>query len=340
MQNSSRQGLGDEVGEFTAVSDSGANISVTSVNIVVRFGFHLFLWEVPVRIRFGNSSTEVSKYYINCGPIVGRVAVIENAPETLLSLWGIAQRGFTIELNQDFIIFKITNTNQVVYSQRSDINSRQWNVDLFSLMHVDVDKQPPQCADPTAFGNSSQSLLRIAPRMSPLLVQFIRTLHKNLHHTANAKDIVDCIRHRTWLNLPDISPVDVVKALSKYPCISCALAKMNRLPTPLGSGVKPNVFGQCWSMDFILVARPAVSSQGYIGFFFYVELSSGDWYPIFTKSKASSFMLQSVELVRRKCKQYNHEMKVIRPDAASVRSTGRPGHHSPASYSKKAESES
>ena len=186
MQNSSRQGLRDEVGEFTAVSDSGANISVTSVNIVVRFGFHLFLWEVPVRIRFGNSSTEVSKYYIDCGPIVGRVAVIENAPETLLSLWGIAQRGFTIELNQDFIIFKITNTNQVVYSQRSDISSRQWNVDLFSLMHVDVDKQPPQSADPTAFGNSSQSLLRMAPRMSQKIYEYVYCEYTDIRYYVNA----------------------------------------------------------------------------------------------------------------------------------------------------------
>ena len=46
---------------------------------------------------------------------------------------------------------------------------------------------------------------------------------------------------------------------------------MNRL-TPVGSGVKPWIFGELVSMDFVLVKRPATSSQGYIGWFQFIEL--------------------------------------------------------------------
>jgi len=126
--------------KFMAVSDSGANISVTSYKFADQFGFKYYKWDKCINIRFGNSSIEQSQYYIICGDVVGRVAVINNATETLLSLWWIASRGFSIELCADTIVFKVTLTNEIVYSQKSDHTHRQWNVDLFALMKVKLNE--------------------------------------------------------------------------------------------------------------------------------------------------------------------------------------------------------
>jgi hypothetical protein len=105
----------------------------------------------------------------------------------------------------------------------------------------------------------------------------------SLFHTASVPDIVNSINACAWLNV-DVTAKDVVSVLNKYSCLSCTLSKMNR-PIPSGSGVKPSTLGQWLSMDFVLVKRPVVSSQGYIGWFQFIELYSGYEIPVLTRPK-------------------------------------------------------
>jgi hypothetical protein len=67
------------------------------------------------------------------------VALLKNAPDTLLSLWWIAKRGFNIELCADKINFKVADTSEVVYAEKCDNKNRQWSVDLYALMNVKFD---------------------------------------------------------------------------------------------------------------------------------------------------------------------------------------------------------
>ena len=216
-------------------------------------------WPIPVLIKFGNSAVEKSSFYVYCGSIVGKLAVVESATETLLSLWEITQRGITVELDASKIIFKITATNQLIYQQESDQRNRQWTVDLIRLMGVNI----PQAGDIGAQYPNIASVYRgnrIA-RIPPKTVNAIRSKHSCLFHTASANDFVEGIRCNAWLNMDEFDPEDVRVVLGKYPCNICHLAKLNRLAMPVGSGVQPNDFALEWSRDFVSIKRPAMSSE-------------------------------------------------------------------------------
>jgi len=155
------------------------------------------------------------------------------------------------------------------------------------------------------------------PRIPYPTILAIRKMHMDLFHVASVQEIVEGINSCAWLNVQVLAK-DVITVLNKYPCLSCSIAKVNRLTTPNGSGVKPWRFGQWVAMDFVLVKRPATSSQGHIGWFHFTECSVGYEIPILTKSKNVSNFIRAVELVRQELSKYNHRLEYIRCDAATV----------------------
>ena len=92
-------GLSDEdpiLKKQKGCADSGANVSLTNYMVAESLNLQLHLWEYPVKIQFANSSVELCKYYVDGGPLLGRIAVLKSAPGTLLSIWNIISTGFQV----------------------------------------------------------------------------------------------------------------------------------------------------------------------------------------------------------------------------------------------------
>ena len=66
--------------------DSGCNLPVTNPSTVEHFGLEQHLWDSPKWIKFGNGKRECSTHYAYFGPIIGMVAILESAPDTLISV--------------------------------------------------------------------------------------------------------------------------------------------------------------------------------------------------------------------------------------------------------------
>ena len=76
--------------------DSGCNLPVTNPKTVMHFGLTPQPWPAPRWIRFANSQRECSTHFADFGPIIGRVAILKSAPDTLISVAVLCRRGLEV----------------------------------------------------------------------------------------------------------------------------------------------------------------------------------------------------------------------------------------------------
>ena len=80
------------------ILDSGASISVTNPRTVAYYGLTLIPWDTgPVRIQFGDGNVETSTHYVNLNSVFTEIAVMENAPDTLISIFDLVLARFEIK---------------------------------------------------------------------------------------------------------------------------------------------------------------------------------------------------------------------------------------------------
>jgi hypothetical protein len=84
------------------VADSGANLSVISPVTAEQFSLTQYPWPHPFTITFGNNSSYACTQFVDLGPLIGKVAVVDNAPDTLLSISDLTLRGFEIHNPAEF----------------------------------------------------------------------------------------------------------------------------------------------------------------------------------------------------------------------------------------------
>ena len=83
------------------IADSGANISVTNPSIAQIFEIAPQPWVKPFDIRFGNNSVFKCTHYVDFGAVLGKVAIVNDAPDTLISIASLAERGIETRFNRD-----------------------------------------------------------------------------------------------------------------------------------------------------------------------------------------------------------------------------------------------
>ena len=76
--------------------DSGCNLPVTNPATVAHFGLTTPAWEVPKWIKFGNGKRECSTHFAHFGPIIGQVAILDSAPDTLISVAVLCLKGLEV----------------------------------------------------------------------------------------------------------------------------------------------------------------------------------------------------------------------------------------------------
>ncbi len=83
------------------IMDSGANISITNTDIVQSFHLQPQRWSQPFHIKFGNGSRFLCTHFAYFGPILGKVAIVDGAPDTLISISTLTDKGYEVKFLAD-----------------------------------------------------------------------------------------------------------------------------------------------------------------------------------------------------------------------------------------------
>ena len=70
-------------------------------------------------------------HYAEFGAVLGQVAVVNNAPDTLISIASLAERGIEAQFNRDLGVGLLLN-DQLLYRRRPDLRTHLYELDLKS----------------------------------------------------------------------------------------------------------------------------------------------------------------------------------------------------------------
>jgi hypothetical protein len=120
-----------------SIADSGANISVTNPSIAQHFELTPQLWVKPFDIRFGNNSVFKCTHYVDFGAVLGKVAIVDDAPDTLISIASLAERGIETRFNRDLDVGLFLN-DQLLYRGRQNPRTRLYEINLSALASLSL----------------------------------------------------------------------------------------------------------------------------------------------------------------------------------------------------------
>jgi hypothetical protein len=272
--------------------DTGANIGITNVRTAQSLKIPMQRWPEPITIECANSTTSVSTHYIDAGPIIGRLAIIENAPGTLISIYQLTSNGYSATFTSENVTIVNTSTGKAVYQNKCDHHSRLWYLDIPELIRLGR-AQPQDHQNPCSFGVCEEATSNDRPsgttktgRIGQEEVSAILWLHNCLNHSASPTMIAKALRDGAWMGINTcIDKDDVIKVFERNPCVICALAKKNKKPTPEGSGIKTAI-GEELSCDYVGEIHPK-SVHGNTGAYIFTDSATGmeHVYPVRSKTE-------------------------------------------------------
>ena len=71
----------------TAIADSGTDIHITNTDTIQKMNLPIYTYTHPISIKFGQGTTQTAYTYTWMGDILEEVAIIPNAPATLISMY-------------------------------------------------------------------------------------------------------------------------------------------------------------------------------------------------------------------------------------------------------------
>jgi hypothetical protein len=122
-------------------ADSGCNLPVTNPRTVQHFGLTPQLWPTPRWIKFANNQRECSTHYADFGQIIGKVAILESALDTLISVPVLFLKGFEVS-------FKIPGgvgiylQGKLVHQGIVEEDSDMFYVNIKELLALSIKFQP------------------------------------------------------------------------------------------------------------------------------------------------------------------------------------------------------
>ena len=327
----------------TGILDSGASVSVTNPHTVTYYGLEMIPWDTgPIRIQFGSGNVEESTHYVNFNQVFTKVAVIKDAPDTLISIYNLVEAGFDIKLSRngsgvylnDQLVFPgarcprnrlfYMNIDEIISSnvlvpQMSQLANQQRQAaegPTTSVTPPTGASKPKQTAKPhqaKALGNKTSTVDPISDK----LIREVFWLHKRMGHPS-AYAMTSCIRNLTWQDVDEqLTPRLVRKVMSKLTCTACALAKRNKLPQAGGTGIKPSEPGTVLSVDYQGKISP-ISTRGFTRWFIIKDLKSSYRHSIMTKSKSAAALIEALSHAIDFYNLHGHRVDKVRFDAGST----------------------
>jgi len=197
-----------------SVADSGANVSVTNPTIVARFGLTPQPWSRPFNIVFGNNSEFQCTHFADFGPLLGKLAIVDDAPDTLISIAALAERGIETRFNSDLGVGLFFN-GQMLYKGRQNPRSKLFELDIATVAELSL-------------RTTNQALMAKRGAVDASLVKEVLWLHKRMGHPSR-EDMATALMHSTWTGVnPKLTPSVINKVMSHIDCTACGLTKRNR----------------------------------------------------------------------------------------------------------------
>ena len=120
--------------------DSGANISIARKSLAENMGLEIKQYQKRVVIQFGKEGAKsVAKGYANFGELLGDIAIVEDAHETLIKMDTFTDRGMVVEFQGDKVRIKEQN-GDVLYVGKKDNENKLYYVDIEGIMKVKRDR--------------------------------------------------------------------------------------------------------------------------------------------------------------------------------------------------------
>jgi len=175
--------------EEPGVMDSGANVSITNPKIVAKFHLTPQRWERSFHIIFGNGGRFACTHYADFGPILGRIAIVDEAPDTLLSIAALTDRGYEVRFLPEGQGVRIYSKSQLLFQGPQHPHSKLFHIDIQSLIHPPPDYEPDLSALTIGPGKEHHDSPAKAVNRAALDLTTARDvlwLHKRMGHPSRA----------------------------------------------------------------------------------------------------------------------------------------------------------
>jgi len=338
---------------FKAMIDGGANLNLGPDCLAK--ALHLEIVPHVVARRIGTADTTghmIIKGWIFPRGFTGPIAIVERAAYTLLSVSELQKNGMGANCPPcrsvcELVIIDVDQQERVFISIPQQPPTNLYFVDVRKLMESYMPKYVPAVGEtgPDVFGACNGVLEKahvqhrrmsggrgVSHKIQPVVPQSatiekrkfpptidvkarVWTMHNDMNHTALSK-MAYMVDQMTLLN-PTCTAKEIMLVRDHQDCYSCLIAKGKALSASKLSGLRPNIFGQKWSMDY--QGEYAVKAiGGYVGRYLFVERMRGYIAPFLVRSKSAADAFECVRKLNIHCQTYGHEMQQIQCDAGTT----------------------
>lgn len=292
--------------------DTGANLPITHPVLADILGITPELWPTPIPIKFGNNTNCVSTLFIDLGPLIGRMALVDSAKTTILTKHALHQQGLSVWFRADNMCQLLDSQHRVVYESLLTSTDDFFLIPLATLLPAHLRRRLIAYAESTV--SASVNGRHARPTVTAAEVAAVMDLHERMYHPSSAV-MARALRTGAWLGV-DLEPTTVERVFAHQDCLYCALAKMKRNPRPHGSSLMP-AFGSEISMDYLPVTTTA--RGGYTGAYIFSERSqSYAWAYLISRPSNNKLLYQAICYVRSSLRRYGFQLKTVRSDAGKV----------------------
>jgi hypothetical protein len=149
------------------------------------------------------------------------------------------------------------------------------------------------------------------------LVRMIREAHSRTGHQ-NARQMAETIARQARSDMTPYTGEDVITVMDRWPCIFCKPASQKRGSTNVGSGVKPSMVGEEWSMD-TKMGYAEVYHWGFNAIHIFIDTATGkSFYRGFKMPDNATEVKESIRKLLGYCSARDIKVKTLITDAGKI----------------------
>ena len=314
-----------------------------------------YTYDNPITIKFGQGTLQTAYTYTWMGDILEEVAIIPNAPSTLISMYAIATKGLTVSLNTKRITITDEFTGKTIYNRYVD-KPGLYYIDLTKFITIRAPKHLDTYSHLSAHARTIQRaiafdddeneeqltatpqnhhtcLLNLSQQEPPLsditptqkrkthtriptsTLKRILWLHKSTGHRGR-EALAQMVE--TMTNAGEGVTAETVRRVYDHiQCTACELAKRNKATRKEGSGIYNDNPGHTISIDYIGKITPT-SARGHTGQFIAEDRATNYLHEQPTKSKDADHLINFLTNVLTFYRHHKWEVRELRTDKGSV----------------------
>jgi len=319
---------------YLAMIDSGANVNLGPKWLANALGLIMVPHKDARKIGTAKSSDalDILGWIFPYG-VTGPIAIVEDCSYILLAVIQLQIHGMSVSFpeklaDDNSAVCVLTKGAKIFTELHQSVNTNLYFIDLRKLMddyvpifvpQSDEKQQIPEMQLGGCLGYIASSNVVQAPTSSrkrvPTWDSSFRVWrgHRNSNHMS-LTTMGHMMKHGILHNV-DFTFEELMLVRDHQHCLACALSKWKELNALSGSGMRINIVGHSWSMDY---KGPYKSKAigGFNGKFIFVELFCGYIVVFLVKAKTEAFTC--VKSINHLCNRFGHVMRDVRVDMGSV----------------------